>query len=125
MVGDAARDDRETLLLRGTLDLVVLALLRTPNHAYGVVQDLQEAGFAQTGYGSVYPLVTRLRRQGLLAQESRPSPSGPARNVLRLTPAGSAALREWEARWRHHNARIESVLERTTSGAVTERKAHV
>ena len=44
--------ERETQLLRGSLDMCVLALLdREPMHAYAVVQRLADHGFQQTGYG--------------------------------------------------------------------------
>jgi PadR family transcriptional regulator, regulatory protein PadR len=104
--------ERESLLLRGTLDLCVLALLeRQPAHAYGVVQRLQEHGFDQTSYGTVYPLVSRLRRQGLLTQEVEPGDGGPARNVLRLTPEGLKTLDDWATQWRSVTDRIEALLE--------------
>jgi len=104
--------DRESLLLRGTLDMCVLALLAArPTHAYGVVSRLQEHGFAQTGYGTVYPLVTRLRRQGLVDQDIRPSPGGPARNVLTVTPEGRRSLAEWIRQWQDSNGRITALLD--------------
>jgi DNA-binding PadR family transcriptional regulator len=67
---NARLGERESLLLKGVVDMCVLALLAAkPNHAYGVVRQLQSHGFSQTSYGTVYPLVTRLRRQGLIQWE--------------------------------------------------------
>lgn len=107
--------------------MCVLALLRTPTHAYGVVEQLQAAGFKQTSYGSVYPLVSRVRKQGLVSQETLPSEAGPARNVLSLTPAGRTALANWEVQWRSHQDRVSALL--SIRPAVTapsdSRKAHV
>ena len=111
---DAA--ERETLLMRGALDLCVLALLdQEAAHAYGLVQQLIDQGFEQSSYGTVYPLVTRLRRQGLVVRRSEASPGGPARNMLSLTPDGRAALERWGAHWRHTTARVESVITRQSS----------
>ncbi len=91
---------RETLLMRGVLDMCVLALLNgQPLHAYGVVQRLQDNGFVAVSYGTVYPLVTRLRKQGLLDQSLEQSPSGPARNVLQVNEAGREALASWSEQW--------------------------
>jgi PadR family transcriptional regulator, regulatory protein PadR len=127
MIDADAEAGRESLLLRGTLDMCVLALLRTPTHAYGVVEQLQAAGFKQTSYGSVYPLVSRVRKQGLVSQETIPSEAGPARNVLSLTPAGRTSLANWEAQWRSHQERVSHLM--AASPAVTHtndaRKAHV
>jgi PadR family transcriptional regulator, regulatory protein PadR len=106
--------ERETLLLRGTLDMCVLALLADrPSHAYGVVQRLGEHGFTQTGYGTVYPLVSRLRRQGLLAQSTEPGDGGPARHVLSLSDTGRATLAEWTRDWHEMTRRVAQLLETT------------
>jgi len=106
--------DRESLLLRGTLDMSLLALLaRRPSHAYGLVQRLRDHGFEQTSYGTVYPLVSRLRRLGLLDQELEPGAGGPARNVLTVTPDGRKSLDEWVEQWRSVTDRIHTLLEGT------------
>ena len=88
--------ERTSLLHRGSLDLCVLAVLQEePLHAFGVVQRLAEHEFADVSFGTVYPLVTRLRRLGMVKQHAARGQGGPARNVLSLTPEGRAALRRW------------------------------
>ena len=126
-MGDDSSDafSRESLLLRGTLDMCVLALLRTPNHAYGVVQALQDAGFSQVSYGTVYPLVSRVRRLGLVSQETRPGEGGPARNVLTLTERGEAALAQWGSSWRDHHQRVVSLLHASDPLVVADGTKHV
>ena len=104
-------EERESLLLRGALDMCVLALLRDrPGHAYELVTRLQDRGFTTSSYGTIYPLVTRLARLGLVIKTSRPSADGPARHELSLTETGAAALIEWEAQWHDVTARVASVL---------------
>ena len=110
--------DRQSLLLRGSLDMCVLALIdREPQHAYGVVEELAEFGFEQMSYGTIYPLVTRLRRQGLIDQRSEASRGGPARNILTTTPEGRAAMARWSTQWHDTANKISALLEapRTTS----------
>lgn len=112
-IDDAA--DRASLLHRGSLDLCVLAVLKSePLHAYGVVQRLAEHEFGDVSYGTVYPLVTRLRRLGMLEQHSARGQGGPGRNVLTLTPVGCAALERWAAQWRTHQIRVSALLESTS-----------
>jgi PadR family transcriptional regulator PadR len=68
---------QESRLMHGVLEMCVLAVLDVaPLHAYGIVQRLHELGFANAGYGSIYPLVTRLRKQGLVEQTLEPNQSG-------------------------------------------------
>lgn len=102
---------RESLLMRGVLDMCVLALLdREPVHAYGLVQALQTYGFTNASYGTIYPLVTRLKKQGLVAQQLEVSPAGPARNVLDINDDGRAALQAWSQQWRQTTEIVSSVL---------------
>lgn len=119
-------EQRETDLLRGVLDTCVLALLTIePTHAYDVVEKLRSRGFSEVGYGTVYPLVTRLKRQGLLTQEAQPSPQGPARLVLSLTQAGQAALKAWRDRWEHTAATVAEVFaELDDQGSTTRKVEH-
>ncbi|MBB3043461.1 PadR family transcriptional regulator [Nocardioides soli] len=111
MVVDEVVAQRDGHLVRGVLEMCVLATLAAaPTHAYDVVDRLRSRGFGSIGYGTVYPLVTRLRKQGLVVQESEPSPAGPPRKVLRVTTAGEAALRDWRDRWAATSAAAERVL---------------
>ena len=115
-VTDAA--ERASLLHRGSLDLCVLAVLREqPRHAYGIVQLLTDHDLGDVSYGTIYPLVTRLRRLGLLEQTSTAGHGGPARNVLSLTPQGRAALQRWAEQWHRHQDRVSALLDATTPKA--------
>lgn len=121
VVADSA-GSRETLLMRGVLDMCVLALLDDESlHAYGIVQKLQEHGFANASYGTIYPLVTRLRKQGLVDKQLEESPSGPARNVLAINESGRAALQLWSQQWQHTTAITRLVLATSHTTQRTER----
>ena len=92
--------ERQAQLLRGTLDMCLLALLREqPSHAYELTTRLGTRGLPGIGYGTLYPLVTRLRRQGLLEEHPEVSPAGPPRNVFTPSSAGLVALEKWSAQW--------------------------
>jgi PadR family transcriptional regulator, regulatory protein PadR len=103
--------DRRTQLLRGALDTCLLALLtRTPTHAYDLVVLLETHGLPGIGYGTVYPLMGRLRRQGLVTERIEPSPSGPPRKVFEVSADGRRALREWTAQWVETTSAITGLL---------------
>jgi len=92
--------ERQAQLLRGSLDMCLLALLAAePAHGYELVRRLDTAGFGTVSYGTVYPLITRLHRLGLVAHAPQPSPSGPSRKVYRLTDTGHDRLRGWREQW--------------------------
>src|SRR5919206_2247880 len=113
--------ERRTQLLRGVLDTCLLALLaRTPTHAYDLVVLLEQHGIEGVGYGTVYPLMGRLRRQGLVTERTEPSPSGPPRKVFEVSPAGRTALAEWTAQWVDTTSAITGLL--TSAGALDPRE---
>lgn len=108
--------------MRGVLDMCVLALVDDePLHAYGIVQKLQDHGFTNASYGTIYPLVTRLRKQGLVDKQLEESPAGPARNVLAINQAGRAALRLWSRQW-HDTTEITRLVLATSH--TTQRTEH-
>ncbi|WP_433303589.1 PadR family transcriptional regulator [Actinoplanes sp. CA-030573] len=112
--GDDAAE-RQAQLLRGCLDMCLLALLAAePAHGYDLVRRLEAAGFGTVSYGTVYPLITRLHRLGLVANASEPSPSGPPRKIYRLTDAGRDRLSAWRAQWFRFSAVVNDTL--TPSG---------
>jgi len=103
--------DRQTQLLRGALDMCMLALLaKEPAYGYELVRRLDEAGLDAGGYGTVYPLLTRMRRLGLLSDEVHSSPSGPRRKVYAITPAGRERLRSWQAQWQKFVETVNATL---------------
>ncbi|WP_410813559.1 PadR family transcriptional regulator [Micromonospora sp. 067-2] len=93
-------NDRQTQLLRGALDMCLLALLtREPAHGYELVRRMEAAGFGTISYGTIYPLLTRMRRLGLVADEQQVSPTGPPRKVYALTRSGRVHLDAWQRQW--------------------------
>ena len=63
--------------------MCVLAMVgRQPDHVYGLVGRMADRGMDKVSFGSLYPLVTRLRQQGLLDDKTVPSPVGPPRGPL-------------------------------------------
>ena len=107
----AGDGDRQTQLLRGALDMCLLALLaREPAHGYEMVRRVEAAGFDAVGYGTIYPLLTRMRRLGLIADEMQASPSGPPRKVYAVTAAGRARLHAWQQQWRQFVEVVDAIL---------------
>jgi PadR family transcriptional regulator len=84
----AKRESLITQLRRGTLEYCVLALLRDQaRYGFDLVRTLAEADGLVTSEGTIYPLLGRLRRDGLVTTSWHESPSGPPRRY-ELTPAG-------------------------------------
>ncbi|MFY1691756.1 PadR family transcriptional regulator [Plantactinospora sp. WMMB782] len=104
-------NDRHTQLLRGVLDMCLLALLaRRPAHGYELVRRMEDADFGTISYGTIYPLLTRMRRLGLVADEQQASPNGPPRKVYALTDLGRVQLDAWQKQWDRFAGTVGTVL---------------
>jgi PadR family transcriptional regulator PadR len=99
-------------LRRGVLEFCVLALLRdTERYGFEIVRALSEAGGLVTTEGTLYPLLGRLRKEGVVETTWRESPSGPPRRYYRLTPAGTSLLTAFAAEWVRFRDSVDNLLE--------------
>src|SRR6266700_5269279 len=74
---------------RGVLPFCVLAMLGDgERYGFELVRALASVDGMVTGEGTIYPLLARLRRQGLVETTWRESDAGPPRRYYRLAPCG-------------------------------------
>jgi DNA-binding PadR family transcriptional regulator len=122
------RDEFARNLAAGTYDLIVLDMLRDgPNYGYGIVKRVfkQSGGTIRWHEGTLYPVLHRLERRGLLASEWKGPPSlrkrselrrgegpkrGRQRRYYRLTARGQRIWREQRDQWRTFSRGVNSLL---------------
>jgi PadR family transcriptional regulator PadR len=101
----------ESQLRKGVLEYCVLGLLRDgPRYGIELLEKLAATGVLATSQGTVYPLLSRLRRDGLVATSWRESPTGPPRRYYELTETGAASLREFTRTWVGFKAAVDKVV---------------
>ena len=99
-------------LRRGVLEFCVLALLRDEErYGFDIVRALSAAEGLVTTEGTLYPLLGRLRKEGVVETTWRESPSGPPRRYYRLTPAGRSLLTAFTAEWMRFRDSVNSLLD--------------
>ena len=99
-------------LRRGSIQYCVLALLRDRDrYGFELTRELAEADGLVTSEGTVYPLLARLRQEGLVDTSWRESSQGPPRRYYRLTPAGHQAVDAFTEQWRRFRDAIDQVLD--------------
>ncbi|WP_217996290.1 PadR family transcriptional regulator [Alicyclobacillus shizuokensis] len=90
-----------TQLLKGTLEGCILQVIRGEEaYGYEISEKLRMAGFPAVSEGTIYPLLLRLEKNGLLTATYRDSPYGPRRKYYRLTELGEVALKDFYRQWR-------------------------
>jgi PadR family transcriptional regulator PadR len=91
---------------KGLLEFLILKIVAADRvYVADILQRLATTEFA-TQEGTLYPLLSRMRRDGLLDYEWRESDAGPPRKYYGLTAAGQAQLTELTAYWQQINATI-------------------
>lgn len=111
MNGSGAMD--QTQLLKGVLDLVVLAVLdRDDAYGYDIVRRLREGNLQDVGEASVYGTLRRLFAAGFLSSYVVPSEEGPHRKYYSLTDVGRSKLNDAAKDW--------SIFAETMNGFVKE-----
>ncbi len=94
-------------LRRGTVVMAALATLSRPSYGYALLENLAEAGFAVDG-NTLYPLLRRLEKQGLLLSEWNTEDTRP-RKFYRTSPAGVALLQTLLTEWQTLHTSIQKL----------------
>ena len=103
-------DNIKTQMRKGILEYCVLSIISRRGEAYtsDVIEVLRDADLLVVE-GTVYPLLTRMKNNGLLTYRWEESREGPPRKYFRLTPEGAALLADLEQEWNAITASIQKV----------------
>ena len=79
----------DSQLLRGILEGCVLAVIaRGETYGYEILAELEKGGFEHLLEGTLYPVLTRLEKKGLIVCRKAKSPFGPIRKYYSITEDG-------------------------------------
>jgi PadR family transcriptional regulator, regulatory protein PadR len=102
----------ETQLRKGVVELAVLAsIARGESYGYQIVEQLRSLEGLALTESTVYPVLTRLARDGALDVRTEASPAGPTRRYYRLTNDGQARLDRMAQSWRTVSHSLTQLLE--------------
>ena len=92
-------ENSRTQMRRGVLEYSILLVLRcSDDYASSIIQKLKDVDIIVVE-GTLYPLLTRLKKDGLLSYEWRESTQGPPRKYYTLTPDGETFLAGLDSAW--------------------------
>ena len=102
-------DEKFTPLRKGLLEFLVLMIIAADQvYAADILKALNATEFA-TQEGTLYPLLSKLRREELVIYEWQESEAGPPRKYYRLTAKGREQLNETLAYWQKITATVRNL----------------
>ncbi len=103
-------DNLKSQMRKGMLEFCVLLLLRGRDaYASEIIEKMKEAHLIVME-GTLYPLLTRLKNDGLLTSRWEESPSGPPRKYYSITPLGDQFLEQLKVSWAEINLTVNHLL---------------
>ena len=114
-------ENKITQLRKGILELAILACLSRGRHyGYSLVKTISGDEEIDLTEGTIYPILGRLAKEGLVQSEWVESSQGPPRKYYTLTPKGEEAFRMLEGEFRKLSAIVVNVQSGPVPGNANE-----
>jgi PadR family transcriptional regulator, regulatory protein PadR len=98
--------DKFAAIRKGLLEFLILKIVAADTvYVADILAQLSDTDFA-TQEGTLYPLLSKMRRDGLVDYQWRESDAGPPRKYYLLTAKGKSQLAELNDYWKHLNLTI-------------------
>jgi PadR family transcriptional regulator PadR len=95
---------------KGFLEFPVLLIIgSTPTYAPDILAQLKDADLLVVE-GTLYPLLSRMKRAALVSYEWEESKSGPPRKVYTITTEGEKALAALESSWKRLDGSVNTLI---------------
>jgi PadR family transcriptional regulator PadR len=116
-------ENKTTQLRKGILELAILgSLSHGRRYGYSLVRSISGGGDVELTEGTIYPILNRLSKEGLLRSEWVESSQGPPRKYYTLTPSGEETYRVLDGEFRKLADMVANAREAVDTGADDEDK---
>jgi PadR family transcriptional regulator, regulatory protein PadR len=103
-------ENSKAQMKKGILEYCILAIIqRGEVYASDILDELKRAQLIVVE-GTLYPLLTRLKNEGLLSYKWIESKSGPPRKYFQLTSEGELFLSELGTTWQELTASVSQII---------------
>ncbi len=107
----APTDNWDAQLRKGCLELAILASLwQQPLYGLEILRTLRTRGGMEVAEGTLYPILNRLRLDGLVTSEWHDAGTGHPRKYYTLTDSGRARTQQMTAAWSAFSAQMSEIL---------------
>lgn len=97
-------------LKKGVMEIVVLSMLRRKDY-YGYELVTEISKYIEMSEGTIYPLLNRFKKDGLVDTYLAESHNGPPRKYYRITDAGQEEFKESLKEWTEFTKAVKKILE--------------
>ena len=103
----------QTQMMKGILDGCLLAIIKEKEcYGYEMAEELSQYGFDAISEGTIYPLLLRMQREGLVTSVRKDSTAGPKRKYYSLTTEGEQALDNFLKRWTQLEKSVNAIIKK-------------
>ena len=100
-----------TQMLKGVLEGCILQIINEEEtYSYEITKKLEEYGLGEVSEGTIYPLMLRLQRNGLVSSVLKESNSGPKRKYFNLTDKGIQELEQFKQNWTDLSTSVNKLI---------------
>jgi len=101
----------DTQLMKGILEGCVLAIIaKGETYGYEILSAMEQVGFSDLGEGTLYPVLTRLDKNGYISCRKAKSPLGPIRKYYSITSTGEERLDSFRENYRKISVSTNKIL---------------
>ncbi len=103
-------ENSKAQMKKGILEYCILAIIKRGEvYASDILEELKQAELIVVE-GTLYPLLTRLKNEGLLSYQWVESKSGPPRKYFQLTTEGESFLNELASTWNELTSSVNQIV---------------
>lgn len=103
-------DNSQSQMRKGVLELCILSILaKSDSYVPDLIDALKESKLIVVE-GTLYPLLTRLKNDGVLTYNWVESRSGPPRKYYKLTPIGKSLLKDMKKSWEELTESVDKII---------------
>lgn len=108
-------ENSKAQMKKGILEYCILAIIRRGEvYASDILDELKRAELIVVE-GTLYPLLTRLKNEGLLSYQWVESKSGPPRKYFKLTETGEQFLMELAQTWNSLTQSVNQIVQKSST----------
>ncbi|MGZ3759099.1 MAG: PadR family transcriptional regulator [Mucilaginibacter sp.] len=105
-------ENTQTQMRKGILEYCILSIIgRNETYASDIIAELKKAQLLVVE-GTLYPLLTRLKNNGLLTYNWVESTSGPPRKYYTLSDEGRTVLAQLDKTWQELSFAVQTAVQK-------------